>query len=76
MITAKEARALTNESVKNLTVQKYEPLIRKAAEEGCTSISFDHVISELEKEALREFGYKVQERDVDYYNSDITIIAW
>lgn len=76
MITAKEARALTNESVRKLAVQKYEPLIRKAAEEGCTSISFDYRISELEKEALAEFGYNVKERDVDYYNSDITIIAW
>lgn len=60
MITAKEARALTNESLRKIAAQKYEPLIRKAAEDGLTSISLDYRIPKLEEEVLRELGYNVK----------------
>ena len=76
MITAKEALAITRESAKKLAVQKYEPMIKKAAEEGERSVHLDRWLPHLEIAALKEFGYTISENDREYCYEGGTTISW
>ena len=76
MLTAKQALEITLKKVKELTIQKYEPIIKEAAEKGERTVKVKETIRGLEKTALEELGYKVQVKDDEFYHYSETTIGW
>lgn len=68
MINSTEARELS----KNFIINKYDKIIREAAEKGNFDVTLNYFLDSNTKEVLKEFGHKVEESDEGGY----TKISW
>jgi hypothetical protein len=77
VISAKEAKRLTNEQIENNHTKELmtlESLIDTAISEGDFSINIGEHISNSSVQALEQFGYKVEL--LRYRNERCTNISW
>lgn len=77
LLSAAEAKAMTEQSIDNLTSQKMAEInseIRTAIDKGEFSISGDDALSFAIIEKLRKMGYKV--KSDSQYNESFWSISW
>ena len=77
LLSAAEAKAMTEQSIDNLTSQKTMEInskIRAAIDKGKFSISGDGTLSTTIIEKLRSMGYKV--KNDSQYNESFWNISW
>ena len=72
MINACDARKLSKEGAEKVVIDRYEKLIKDAAEKGEYKIRVKGFISKTIWETLESLGYKIDECDEGYW----TEIAW
>lgn len=68
MINSTEARKLS----KNFIINKYDKIIREAAEQGNFYVTVNYFLDSNTREVLEEFGHQVEESDEGGY----TKISW
>jgi len=70
MITAEQAKAITNKNLKYLTTDFIFEKIEKRASEGLNRVAIQGEITAHQKKQLEEVGYLVE------FSSDCVILTW
>ena len=76
MITAIEAKSLSDDAATEIELAKIEPLIISAAKNALIAIDLDWIVSTGTKNKLIGLGYDVRNRDVAGLHFRPNTISW
>lgn len=76
MISAKDARSMTDNNIYNRELKEIEKMIEEACNEGCGFITKEGYIHPETKRRLIKLGFDVYYREETFWGSEETWISW
>lgn len=76
MISAKEARKITDNDIYNKELKEIEEKIKKACNKGRDYITKEGYIHSETERKLQELGFEVSYIEKGFYDSEETMIEW